>query len=113
VRTSAENPRVGGSIPPLATIHQFLSLGTTGSTIAMHRVLFIREEWDDETNVWIATSDDVPGLAAEADTLEGFSKKLERLVPELFTENGSPNSAEIAYELLARRFSVTHAKAAH
>ncbi|MEN9793942.1 MAG: hypothetical protein RJA17_482 [Pseudomonadota bacterium] len=79
----------------------------------MQKVLFIRAEWDDEASVWVATSDDVPGLATEADTLEGLSKKLERLVPELLAENGSPDSTEIAYELLARRFAVTHAKAAY
>ncbi len=79
----------------------------------MQKVLFIRAEWDDEASVWVATSDDVPGLATEADTLEGLSKKLERLVPELLAENGSPDSTEIAYELLARRFAVTQAKAAH
>ena len=79
----------------------------------MQKVLFTRAEWDDEASVWVATSDDVPGLATEADTLEGLSKRLERLVPELLAENGSPDSTEIAYELLARRFAVTHAKAAH
>jgi len=79
----------------------------------MQKVLFIRAEWDDVVNVWLATSDDVPGLATEADTVEGISKKLGGLVPELLAENGSSNSTEIAYELLARRFAVTNAKAAH
>lgn len=81
--------------------------------MAMQKVLFIRAEWDDEVNVWVATSDDVPGLATEADTLEELSEKLESLVPELLSENGSPDSTEIAYELLARRFAIAHAKGAH
>jgi predicted RNase H-like HicB family nuclease len=79
----------------------------------MQKVLFIRAEWDDEANVWVATSDDVPGLATEADTMEALSLKLETLVPELLTENGHQVPTEIAYELLARRFSITHAKVAH
>jgi predicted RNase H-like HicB family nuclease len=79
----------------------------------MQKVLFIRAEWDDEANVWVATSDDVPGLATEADTMEALSLKLETLVPELLNENGHQVPAEIAYELLARRFSITHAKVAH
>ena len=29
--------------------------------------LFIRAEWDEDVNVWVATSDDVPGLATEGD----------------------------------------------
>jgi len=32
--------------------------------------LFVRVEWDDEACVWVATSDDVPGLATEEDTME-------------------------------------------
>ena len=29
----------------------------------MQKALFIRAEWDEEASVWVATSDDVPGLA--------------------------------------------------
>jgi predicted RNase H-like HicB family nuclease len=29
---------------------------------------FIRAEWDEEARVWVATSDDVPGLATEGET---------------------------------------------
>ena len=31
--------------------------------------LFIRVEWDEEAQVWVATSDDVPGLATEEETI--------------------------------------------
>ena len=79
----------------------------------MQKVLFIRAEWDDNARVWVATSDDVPGLATEADTMELLAQKLERLVPELLEENDLPVSGEVAYELLARRFSVTQIKAPH
>ena len=34
--------------------------------------LFVRAEWDNETRVWVASSDDVPGLATEEEPLEGF-----------------------------------------
>jgi hypothetical protein len=37
--------------------------------------LFVRVEWDDEACVWVATSDDVPGLATEQDAMEGLIKK--------------------------------------
>ncbi len=43
--------------------------------------------WDNDTNVWVATSDDVPGLATEADTLEALSQKLRDMVPELLRLN--------------------------
>ena len=34
----------------------------------MEKALFVRAEWDEDAGVWVATSDDVPGLVAEADT---------------------------------------------
>jgi predicted RNase H-like HicB family nuclease len=77
----------------------------------MQKIFFVRAEWDPEAGVWVATSDDVPGLATEAETLEALSAKLERMVPELLEANGVPLDAEVPYELLARRFSVAQAAA--
>ena len=79
----------------------------------MQKVFFVRAEWDDKARVWVATSDDVPGLATEADTMELLTQKLERLVPELLEENDLLISGEVAFEVLARRFSVTQMKAPH
>lgn len=76
------------------------------------KVLFVRAGWDDEANVWVATSDDVPGLATEADTLEALSVKLNTMVPELLDANGYPNGGEVPFELLARKFFVTQRRAA-
>ena len=73
----------------------------------MQKIYFVRAEWDDEARVWVATSDDVPGLVTEADTLESLSVKLETLIPELLDLNGFPNGEEVPFELLARKFSVT------
>ena len=72
----------------------------------MEKVLFVRAEWDAEASVWVATSDDVPGLATEAETLETLSEKLNVLVPELLDANGYGDGDEIPIELLARKFSV-------
>ena len=49
---------------------------------------FIRAEWDDEASVWVATSDDVQGLATESDSLEGLIEKLKAIIPELLEANG-------------------------
>ena len=43
--------------------------------------------WDDEAAVWVASSNDVPGLATEADTLEALSVKLRLIVPEFLQLN--------------------------
>jgi predicted RNase H-like HicB family nuclease len=78
---------------------------------AMPKIYFVRAEWDDEASVWVATSDDVPGLATEADTLEALSDKLEALVPELLDANGQQGGVDVPFELLARKFSVAHRNA--
>jgi len=56
----------------------------------------------------VATSDDVPGFATEAETLEGLSMKLESLVPELLDANGYPDGPEVPFEVLARKFAIAH-----
>jgi hypothetical protein len=38
--------------------------------------------------VWVATSDDVPGLATEEATMEGLIEKLKLIIPELLKANG-------------------------
>jgi predicted RNase H-like HicB family nuclease len=45
-------------------------------------------EWDDEARVWVASSDDVPGLATGADTFDDLIEKLKIVIPELLVENG-------------------------
>ncbi|OFZ96213.1 MAG: hypothetical protein A2Z64_14030 [Betaproteobacteria bacterium RIFCSPLOWO2_02_67_12] len=72
---------------------------------------FIRAEWDEEASVWVATSDDVPGLATEADTLEALVQKLKVMVPELLDANGMSGSGDVAFELLTRRFEIARAAA--
>ena len=76
--------------------------------IEMPKIFFIRADWDEEASVWVATSDDVPGLVAEADTIELLSAKLEYLIPELLDANGYPDGHDVPFELLARKFSVAH-----
>jgi len=45
-------------------------------------------EWDEEAKVWVASSEDVPGLATGADTFEDLIEKLKIVIPELLVENG-------------------------
>ena len=54
------------------------------------RTYEVHATWDDEAKVWVAVSDDVPGLVAEASKIELLVKKLEVLVPELLEANGIP-----------------------
>ena len=75
----------------------------------MHKPYLVRAEWDADAGVWVASSDDVPGLITESETLEALDTKLQTLVPELLEANGClPTDKVIHVELLARRFSTTN-----
>jgi predicted RNase H-like HicB family nuclease len=50
-------------------------------------VYHVHADWDPEADVWVATSDDVPGLATEASTIEALTEKLRNLIPELLEAN--------------------------
>ncbi len=52
------------------------------------KVYNIQAFWDTEAEVWVATSDEVPGLATEAEKLENLNDKLREIIPELLILNG-------------------------
>ena len=72
----------------------------------MSTLQFVRAEWDADASVWVATSDDVPGLATESDTIEALIEKLRAMIPELLSANGMPDD-DVPFELLTRRFETT------
>ena len=65
----------------------------------------VRAEWDDEAEVWVASSDNVPGLATGADTLEALIDKLKVVIPELLEENGllSQGATDVLFSITAER----------
>ena len=72
----------------------------------MNKPYYVHAQWDEEAKVWVASSDDVPGLATEADTTEALVQKLKTLIPELLELNGQAPIKPIAFELLTRRFEL-------
>ena len=67
----------------------------------MKQPLIVTANWDDEAKVWVATSDDVPGLATEAVTFEALIDKLKRMIPELLDANGyADGDEEVPFQLL-------------
>jgi predicted RNase H-like HicB family nuclease len=66
-------------------------------TAKIAQTYVIRATWDDEAKVWVAASDDVPGLVAEASSVEKLIEKLRALVPEMLEANGV--SAPPAYQV--------------
>ena len=66
----------------------------------------VKAEWDAEAEVWVATSDDVPGLVTGADTLEELATKLRVMVPEMLELNGvlpADEAARVSFRIVAER----------
>lgn len=59
----------------------------------MEKPLEIHAAWDDEAQVWIATSEDVAGLCAEAATFDELVDIVSGLVPDLLELNEAQASA--------------------
>ena len=73
-----------------------------GHQVMIKRYL-VNAERDADASVWVATSDDVPGLVTESDTLEALQSKVQIMVPELLEANGClPANKIIQIELLMR-----------
>ena len=71
----------------------------------MQKIILVNAEWDDEARVWVATSDDVPGLVTEAETVEALEAKLKNMIPELLELNGIDfgGEGEVPMNLIATR----------
>ena len=64
-----------------------------------HGVYEILAQWDSEAGVWVAESEDVPGLVAEADSPNVLSQKLRTLIPELLELNGVPSDRSARFHV--------------
>jgi predicted RNase H-like HicB family nuclease len=66
------------------------------------RMIVVRAAWDQEAGVWVATSDDLPGLVTEAETFEALSLKVPIMAGELLElESGTGGLPEIPIHLIA------------
>ncbi len=73
------------------------------------QTIHVNAIWDDEARVWVATSDDVPGLVTESETSENLIQKLKVMIPELLEANGMINNfdtVDIPFHLLSERSEI-------
>ena len=49
--------------------------------------LLVIAQWDNEVGVWVATSDDSPGLVTEASSLDELMERVLAVAPELLEDN--------------------------
>lgn len=47
------------------------------------KIIRVKALWDHEAKVWVAESEDVPGLVTEAETTAQLIQKLQIMIPEL------------------------------
>lgn len=80
-----------------------------GSPVKLGRLVVVRAAWDSEAGVWVAESEDVPGLVTEADSLEALQAKLPELIQDLLDdEDGS--EIELPVQIIAESFCRVHVR---
>ncbi|MBB3137326.1 hypothetical protein FHS26_005087 [Rhizobium pisi] len=69
-----------------------------------HVSIIVRAEWDEEAAVWVASSNDIEGLAVEADTLEALEPKVVAAITDLLELNGfTSDLPEIPIHIMAEQ----------
>jgi predicted RNase H-like HicB family nuclease len=71
----------------------------------MSLLIVVKATWDPEASVWVAESEDVPGLITEADTLEALQRKLPGIIQDLLEVDGDGEEIEVPIELVAHASS--------
>lgn len=72
-------------------------------------ILNIMAEWDDEAQVWVATSDDVPGLVTEAASFDALIKRLQIIIPELMELNCGLTGQAFRFRVTSERMAIAQA----
>lgn len=62
----------------------------------------VRLDWDPEANVWVATSEDIPGLALESGSIDALIERVRFAAPELIALNHLEAGKTVAFRLERR-----------
>ncbi len=67
----------------------------------------VNVEWDNEAKVWIATSEDIPGLVLESGSFDALIERVQVAAQELIALNNLPTSNEFCYhtEMFRRAYA--------
>jgi len=69
----------------------------------MNHTIEIEVRFDDEAGVWFVSESSLPGLSAEAATLDGLKAKLPGMIADLIECNGIEVDDDVPIELTARQ----------
>lgn len=73
----------------------------------MSHDIIIHAFWDPDASVWVAASDQVPGLATEASSTELLLEKLRIMIPELLAANGTTVGAPLPFTVITEQQATT------
>ena len=59
----------------------------------------VQFNWDPEAAVWIATSEDVPGLVLESGSIDALIERVRYAVPELLGLNNLQSGSVLSFHL--------------
>ncbi len=54
--------------------------------------------WDPEASVWVATSDDIPGLVLESGSFDALLERVRFATPELLELNGTEYPISLSFQ---------------
>ncbi len=54
--------------------------------------------WDPEASVWVATSDDIPGLVLESGSFDALLERVRFAAPELLELNGTQRPVALSFQ---------------
>jgi len=60
--------------------------------------------WDDEAAVWIAESDDIPGLVLESGSLDALIERVRFAIPEFMELNGVDDNTKLSVCYRSERY---------
>lgn len=78
--------------------------------------LVVIAKWDDEAGVWVATSEDVPGLVTEDKSLDNLMRRIQAVIPELLEDNAhliDEDDALSLFEMCIESPLTRHGASAH
>jgi predicted RNase H-like HicB family nuclease len=67
----------------------------------MGSLIVVKATWDPEAQVFVAKSEDVPGLVTEAESIEALRGKLPGIIQDLLDANDGDPEIEIPIEIVA------------
>ena len=71
----------------------------------------VHAAYDEDARVWYVESSSLPGLRAEADSIEALRARLPGLVEDLIELNRVDLHGDVAIEVIAHAHTVAHAPA--